>query len=65
MFKAIGLIVTLIALRVLMPELFGAIVEAGTKFFHAIGHLADIISSSDFSFQGPNVAGANYIPNVR
>lgn len=59
MFKAIGLVVILIAVRLLMPDLFASIDHAGTKFFNAIGRTADFV---DPSRQGLNTAGINYIP---
>ncbi|MEI6042409.1 MAG: hypothetical protein WCQ00_02470 [bacterium] len=63
MFKAIGLVVLLIAVRVLMPGVFGAMDEAGTKFFHAIGRTADMVDPANFKTQRSlNTAGINYIP---
>lgn len=63
MFKAIGLVVLLIAVRLLMPGLFGAMDEAGTKFFHAVGRTADYVDPANLNMHGlANPAGVNYIP---
>lgn len=63
MFKAIGLVVLLIAVRLLMPDMFGAADQAGTKFFHAIGRTADMVDPASLKLSGlGNTAGINYIP---
>lgn len=63
MFKAIGLVVLLIAVKLLMPDMFGSINQAGTKFFNAIGRTADVIDPANLKLPGlANPAGINYIP---
>lgn len=65
MFKAIGLVVLLIAVRLLMPGLFMAFDEAGTKFFRAIGRTADLVDPANLKLSGLSnsaPAGINYVP---
>jgi hypothetical protein len=65
MFKAIGLVVLLIAVRLLMPGLFMAFDEAGTKFFRAIGRTADMVDPANLKLSGLSnsaPAGINYVP---
>ena len=64
MFRAIGLVVLLIAIKIMMPGLFGSVDQAGTKFFNAIGRTADFIDPSKVKISGlaNPVAGVNYIP---
>ena len=63
MFKAIGLVLLLIAVRVLMPELFHAMAGAGTKFFGAISRMMDYVDPANLSLKGlANPAGINYMP---
>ncbi len=65
MFKAIGLVVLLIAVRILMPGLFMVFDDAGTKFFHAIGRTADFVDPANLKLQGVSnsqPAGINYMP---
>jgi hypothetical protein len=64
MFKAIGLVVVLIAVKMLMPDMFGSMDQAGTKFFHAIGRTADVVDPANFKLGGlANTASVNYIPS--
>ena len=59
MFKDIGLILIIIALRIMMPDLFRAIDQAGVKFFNMLSHIADTVENLDFKF---STASVNYIP---
>jgi hypothetical protein len=63
MFKAIGFVVLLIAVRILLPDLFSAFGEAGIKFFHAISRTMDYVDPASLKVSGlTNPAGINYMP---
>ncbi len=63
MFKAIGLVIVLIALRFMLPTAFRAFEHAATSFF---GYAGDIFSHPPTSvardYQAMQAAGVSYIP---
>lgn len=62
MFRAIGLVIGLIAVRVIMPEVFHAFEHAAVAFFSLVG---DIFAFSPQSVtQLGSVGNVNYIPSA-
>lgn len=61
MFKAIGFVIGLIAIRVLMPDVFHAFEYAAIQFFRLAVHVFDYPPNSVTQMAG--VGYANYVPN--
>jgi hypothetical protein len=63
MFKAIGLVITLIAIRITMPTVFHAFEHAMVSFFDLAGHVFTLAPTSITS-QMSAMGSINYIPKA-
>jgi hypothetical protein len=62
MFKAIGLVIGLIAVRILMPDVFHAFEYASVSFFKFLAQIFNVAPGVIGSQMG-NVGSVNYIPS--
>ena len=67
MFRAIGLVIGLIAVRVFLPDLFNAFEHAAVAFFNLVEqvftHAPNSVIQSGVASAGSVLDGANYVPS--